>query len=470
VSAPRDHPALAIEGLTKIYGSSGNGVRNLQLTVPRGGLHGFLGRNGAGKTTTLKCIMGLLRPEGGEFELFGEPYDPANSFRLRGRIGYSPELPIFPAHLTGRKVLQQYGRMRGLAPAGIRQETKYLFETLELTGAADSKVPTYSKGMQAKLGIAVAMLGDPELLVLDEPTSGLDPVAMAELRGLLRGLVTGQNGGRTVLLSSHQLHEVQQLCSSVTIIDGGSTIVEGPVDQLVHMMTGGVEVYRAEFQSLDEPLIADIRSLPEVALVEPVEASMNALRIRLKSETDLRETFARLAVAHRTFLLSCVRETLSVEDLFLWFVQGRRKAPAVQQPIGPPRVSPPRVVPSPSVSAIQQMPERGVPLVPPSTRAAPENPIAPLPAAIAPSAPAMESPVLQLQTEIRNLEKALDEQKNWLSQLDGDLENGRIERDRFDEKERSGLDRIAEIEKDLAERRQQLPKDTAENPSGERNP
>ena len=197
---------------------------------------------------------------------------------------------------------------------------------------------------------------------------------------------------------------------------------------------------------------------------------MNALRIRLKSETDLRETFARLAVAHRTFLLSCVRETLSVEDLFLWFVQGRRKAPAVQQPIGPPRVSPPRVVPSPSVSAIQQMPERGVPSVPPSTRAAPENPIAPLPAAIAPSAPAMESPVLQLQTEIRNLEKALDEQKNLLSQLDGDLENGRIERDRFDEKERSGLDRIAEIEKDLAERRQQLPKDTAENPSGERNP
>src|SRR5947209_10941741 len=236
--------------------------------------------------------------------------------------------------------------MMGLAAAEIRQETTYLFRSLELTGAADSKVPTYSKGMQAKLGIAVAMLGDPELLILDEPTSGLDPVAMAELREFLRGLVTGQNGGRTVLLSSHQLHEVQQLCSSVTIIDGGSTIVEGPVDQLMHMLTGGGEVYRAEFQSLDEPLFSDIRSLPEVALVEPVEASMHALRIRLKSDTDLRETFARLAVAHRTFLLSCVRETLSVEDLFLWFVQGRRKAPAVQQPIGPPRVSPPRVVPS----------------------------------------------------------------------------------------------------------------------------
>src|SRR5947209_19374718 len=124
---------------------------------------------------------------------------------------------------------------------------------------------------------------------------------------------------------------------------------------------------------------------------------MNALRIRLKSETDLRETFARLAVAHRTFLLSCVRETLSVEDLFLWFVQGRRKAPAVQQPIGPPRVSPPRVVPSPSVSAIEQMPDRGVQLVAPSTRAAPEDPFAPLHAAIGPSAPALDRPVPQVQ-------------------------------------------------------------------------
>ncbi len=469
MSAPRDHPALAIEGLTKIYGNSGNGVRNLQLTVPRGGLHGFLGRNGAGKTTTLKCIMGLLRTEGGRFELFGEPYDPAKGFKLRGRIGYSPELPIFPAHLTGRKVLQQYGRMRGLAPAGIRQETKYLLETLELTGAADSKVPTYSKGMQAKLGIAVALLGDPELLILDEPTSGLDPVAMAELRGLLRGLVTGQNGGRTVLLSSHQLHEVQQLCSSVTILDGGSTIVEGPVDQLVHTLTGGVEVYRAEFQSLDEPLIADIRSLPEVALVDPLQGSVNALRIRLKSETDLRQAFARLAVAHGTFLLSCERETLSVEDLFLWFVQGHRKTPATQQPVGPPRVSLPRGAPSPPVRAIQQMPARVSPSVLQSTRAAPENPIAPLPAAIAPSAPTMESRVLELQTEIANLEKALGDQRNLLSQLDGDFQNGQIERDRFDEKERSGLDRIAEIEKDLAERRQRLPKDTAENPSGKRN-
>ncbi len=469
MSASHDHPALEIKDLTKIYGGSGNGVRSLQLTVPRGGLHGFLGRNGAGKTTTLKCIMGLLRTEGGQFELFGEPYNPARGFKLRRRIGYSPELPIFPAHLTGRKVLEQYGRMRGLAPADIRHETTYLFKTLELQGAADSKVPTYSKGMQAKLGIAMAMLGDPELLILDEPTSGLDPVAMAELRELLRGLA-GQNSGRTVLLSSHQLHEVQQLCSSVTIIDGGSTIIEGPVDQLIHSLMGGGEVYRAEFQSLNEPMISDIRSLPEVALAEPVEGSVNALRIRLSSEADLRETFARLAVARGTFLLSCERETLSVEDLFLWLVQGYRKTPAIWQPVGLPSVSPPVRAPSPPVRAIQEMPSKGPSLVPGLMSAAPENPITPLPAAIAPAAPARESWVLNLQAEIASLEKSLDDQKHLLSQLDGELQNGRIERDRFDEMERSGLDRIAEIEKDLAARRQQLPKDPTENRSGEPSP
>jgi ABC-type uncharacterized transport system ATPase subunit len=359
--------------------------------------------------------------------------------------------------------------MRGLAPADIRQETTYLFDELELTGAADGKVPTYSKGMQAKLGIAMAMLGDPELLILDEPTSGLDPVAMAELRELLLGLVAGRNSGRTVLLSSHQLHEVQQLCSSVTIIDGGSTIVEGPVDQLIHTLTGGAEVYRAEFQSLNEPLISEIQSLPEVALVEGVEGSVNALRIRLSSETDLRETFARLAVARGTFLLSCERETLSVEDLFLSLVQGHRKTPAIRQPVGPPRVPTPVRAPSPPVLAIQEIPAKGAPSVPEPMRAAPENPIAPLPTAIAPSIPATESWVLNLQTEIANLEKALDEQRGLLSQLDGEFQNGQIERDRFDEMERSGLDRIAEIEKDLADRRQQLPKDTTENPSGTRN-
>ncbi|HEV2119154.1 MAG TPA: ABC transporter ATP-binding protein [Candidatus Bathyarchaeia archaeon] len=313
-------PALTVEGLTKLYGGSGNGVRDLKLSVPRGSLHGFLGRNGAGKTTTMKCIMGLLRRDKGRFSLFGEPYDPFRSFQLRRRIGYSPELPTFPAHLKGREVLEQYGRMRGLRKTEARYETSLLLRQLELTEAADQKAMTYSKGMKAKLGIAIAMLGDPELLILDEPTSGLDPVAISDLRKLLRGLVSGAEGGRTVLLSSHQMYEVQQLCTSVTIIDQGVTKAEGHLIQLMQQVKRS-SAYRAEFARLDEPLVAAIRSLPDVSTVEPASGVSKTLRIQAKPNVDLRETLARLAVNQGTLLLSCEQETLAVEDVFLSFVQ-----------------------------------------------------------------------------------------------------------------------------------------------------
>ncbi len=368
MSAASADPALLVEGLTKRYGGSGNGVRDLRLSVPRGGIHGFLGRNGAGKTTTMKCIMGLLRRDAGRFALFGEPYDPLRNFQLRRRIGYSPELPTFPAHLTGREVLEQYGRMRGLGKVELRQEATFLLRQLELTDAADQKARTYSKGMQSKLGIAVAMLGDPEMLILDEPTSGLDPVAMAELRKLLRGLASPGNGGRTVLLSSHQLFEVQQLCSSVTIIDQGATRAEGSLDQLMQRVMGGT-TYRAEFQSLGEPLIAAIRSLPEVSRVEPIPGVAKTLRIWPKSNVDLREVLARLAVNRGTLLLSCERETLSVEDLFLSFVQ--QAPPQGDQPSAPPD----QYQPSPPVQPV--VPQ--APINPPaeSYQPLPVNPIAP---------------------------------------------------------------------------------------------
>jgi ABC-2 type transport system ATP-binding protein len=320
LSSSPQGPALTVDGLTKLYGGSGNGVRDLKMSVPRGALHGFLGRNGAGKTTTMKCIMGLLRRDKGRFTVFGEPYDPSRNFNLRRRIGYSPELPTFPSHLTGREVLEQYGRMRGLRKTEARYESTFLLRQLELTEAADQKAVTYSKGMGAKLGIAVAMLGDPDLLILDEPTSGLDPVAISELRNLLRGLVSGKEGGRTVLLSSHQMYEVQQLCTSVTIVDQGVTKAEGTLSQLMQQVKR-TSAYRAEFARLDDPLVIAIRALPDVSSAEPIPGASNRLRIQTKTNIDLRETLARLAVSQGTLLLSCEQETLAVEDVFLSYVQ-----------------------------------------------------------------------------------------------------------------------------------------------------
>src|SRR5439155_2202280 len=168
------------------------------------------------------------------------------------------------------------------------------------------------------------------------------------------------------------------------------------------------------------------------------------LRIRLNSEADLRETFARLAVARGTFLLSCERETLSVEDLFLWLVQGYRKTPAIWQPVGLPSVSPPVRAPSPPVRAIQEMPSKGPSLVPGLMSAAPENPITPLPAAIAPAAPAGESWFRNGQAGAGGPGSCLEVQRLWRSRLDGGCRRGGIGRDGSVEMGRPGFARIAE--------------------------
>ena len=325
-------PALEIDNLVQLYGSSQNGVRGLTMRVPARSVHGFLGRNGAGKTTTMKCIMGLLRAQEGEMRVFGAPYRPRRDLPLRLRIGYSPELPSFPAHLSAREVLELYGRMRGLGAHELEGEIRYLSEHLGLREVLFQRVRTLSKGTVARLGVGVAMLGDPDLLILDEPTSGLDPVAIAELRDLLLGLVRGSVGAsRTVLLSSHQLGEAQRLCSSVTIIDRGVAVGEGPVDRLIEQVSGGV-IYRVEFRGLSGGLLGAIQEVPGVREVTSVPGASSVIRIRAAGDVDPREDLARLAVQHQALLLSCDREPVSLEDLFLALVGHRGPPPAFLAP------------------------------------------------------------------------------------------------------------------------------------------
>ena len=325
-------PALEIDNLVQLYGSSQNGVRGLTMRVPARSVHGFLGRNGAGKTTTMKCIMGLLRAQEGEMRLFGAPYRPRRDLPLRLRIGYSPELPSFPAHLRAREVLELYGRMRGLGARELEGEIRYLSEHLGLQEVLTQRVRTLSKGTVARLGVGVAMLGDPDLLILDEPTSGLDPVAIAELRDLLLGLVRGSVGAsRTVLLSSHQLGEAQRLCSSVTIIDRGVAVGEGPVDRLIEQVSGGA-IYRVEFKALSGGLLSAVQGVPGVREVTSVPGSSSVIRIRASGDADPREDLARLALQYQALLLSCDREAVSLEDLFLAFVGHRGPPTALPAP------------------------------------------------------------------------------------------------------------------------------------------
>ena len=214
---------IRTDGLTKRYGKI-VAVDGLSMEVRRGHVYGLLGPNGSGKTTTMGMLLGLVRPTSGSFNLFGSSDGHRDALH---RIGSVVETPAFYPYLSGRQNLAYF---QGISGRGEPSELDELLERVGLASRGGDRFQTYSLGMKQRLGLAYAMLGDPELLFLDEPTNGMDPEGMAEVRELVRGLGTG---GRTVLLSSHLLHEVEQVCDSVTIISRGRLIAQGAVADLL---------------------------------------------------------------------------------------------------------------------------------------------------------------------------------------------------------------------------------------------
>jgi ABC-2 type transport system ATP-binding protein len=214
---------IQTDALTKRYGRV-MAVDGLSMEVRRGHVYGLLGPNGSGKTTTMGMLLGLVRPTSGGFSLFGEAGRQEEALR---RIGAIVETPSFYPYLSGRQNLAYF---QGISGRGSPGEIDELLDRVGLLARADSRFQTYSLGMKQRLGLAYAMLGDPDLLFLDEPTNGMDPEGMIEVRDLIRSLGTG---GRTVLLSSHLLHEVEQVCDSVTIISKGKLIAQGEVSELL---------------------------------------------------------------------------------------------------------------------------------------------------------------------------------------------------------------------------------------------
>ena len=214
---------IQTEALTKRYGDI-LAVDALSMEVRRGHVYGLLGPNGSGKTTTMGILLGLIAPTSGTFRLFGGMDDHRKALH---RIGAIVETPAFYPYLSGRRNLAYF---QGISGRGSPGEIDDLLDRVGLLARADSRFQTYSLGMKQRLGLAYAMLGDPELLFLDEPTNGMDPEGMIEVRDLIRSIGTE---GRTVLLSSHLLHEVEQVCDSVTIISRGRLIAQGEVAELL---------------------------------------------------------------------------------------------------------------------------------------------------------------------------------------------------------------------------------------------
>ncbi|HEX3839691.1 MAG TPA: ABC transporter ATP-binding protein [Acidimicrobiales bacterium] len=217
--------AVETHGLTKRFGSHA-AVNDVELLVPRGSAFGYLGPNGAGKTTLIRVLLGLTHADAGSMSLLGYPV-PAHRAQALARVGAIVDEPRFHGHLSGRQNLQILAAAR--EPAA-RNRIEPSLERVGILHRADDRVSKYSMGMRQRLGVAACLLGDPQLLILDEPMNGLDPAGMQDMREMILSLVAE---GRTVMLSSHLLDEVERTCDAVAIVDRGNVIRQGPISELL---------------------------------------------------------------------------------------------------------------------------------------------------------------------------------------------------------------------------------------------
>jgi ABC-2 type transport system ATP-binding protein len=225
------NPVIETEGLSRSFGVV-RAVEAVDLRVERASVYAFLGANGAGKTTTIRMLLGLIRPDAGTVRMFGEPFRRG----LLARVGALVETPSLYPHLTGRENLEVTRRLTGRTRAQVERA----LATVRLTDAAGRAVAGYSLGMRQRLGLALALLGDPDLLVLDEPTNGLDPAGIREIRELVSRLAAER--GLTVFISSHLLAEVEQMATHVGIIERGSLLFQGTLKSLQARMQPRLEI------------------------------------------------------------------------------------------------------------------------------------------------------------------------------------------------------------------------------------
>jgi ABC-2 type transport system ATP-binding protein len=290
---------IEVEGLTKRFGST-LAVDALSFRVEPGRLTGFLGPNGAGKTTTLRVVLGLVRPTAGSARVLGQAYADLDS--PTRRVGAVLETSSFHPGRSGRNHLRVIAAAGGIR----RSRLEEVLELVQLAGTARRRVKTYSLGMRQRLSLAVALLGDPEVLVLDEPANGLDPQGMRWLRDLLRAL---SNEGRTILVSSHVLAEVEQLADDVVIIDRGRLVAQAPVAEIAARASGGTLVRT--------PAPEQLRDVLTAAELEVVATDGGRLTVAAPPDR-----VGELAAQHGIVLHELRAETATLEEGFLELIAG----------------------------------------------------------------------------------------------------------------------------------------------------
>lgn len=306
---------IEVEDLVVVYRNgkkSKRAVDGISFRVRRGECVGFIGPNGAGKSSTIKAIMGFLFPASGNATVFGLP---AGSVESRKQIGYLPEVALYYPFMKGRELLELYGGLHRIPGKELKSRVPELLERVGLTGAGETLIRHYSKGMQQRLGIAQAIISDPDCLIFDELSAGLDPLGRHDLREVLLEL---KRKGTTIFFSSHELSEVETLCDRAIMIHEGKIVCEGHVADLMKPL----DQYEIEF-SLSNG--ADIRS------VVPASARVQSNGNRKRVEVNSHETYSRLLTyfinAGATIHHSEARR-ISLEDFFINLVRpdGKTKA------------------------------------------------------------------------------------------------------------------------------------------------
>jgi ABC-2 type transport system ATP-binding protein len=257
-------------------------------------------------------LVGLLRADKGRAKILGDDVK-GDDPRMRQKVGYLPELPKFPKHLTGQELLEIYGQMYGMSRSQLKTDVPKLLETVDLAGRSKSRIGSYSKGMQQRLGIAQALLSDPELLILDEPSIGLDPVGMVEVRDLIKSVASH---GRTVLLSSHLLYEVEQMCTHVTIVNHGVSLASGPIGEVTKNLSGKTSL-EVEIVNMKDSIEEAIREMP---FVSSLTRRDQHLSIQLQTKDDVRTQISQLITSKGGIIVHMAQRGSDLENVFLQLV------------------------------------------------------------------------------------------------------------------------------------------------------
>lgn len=281
---------IEIRDLTKQYGTK-TAVDHLNLDIHRGEVFGLLGPNGAGKTTTILMLLGLTEPTAGTAEICGRNCA-RNPLDVKSIVGYLPDNTGFYTDMTGRQNLRFTGRLNGLEGQELEERIEMLLERVGMTYAADQKAGTYSKGMRQRLGIADVLMKDPEIIIMDEPTLGIDPEGIRQLLALIEELA--KEDGRTIMISSHQLHQIQQVCDRVGIFVEGRLIASGTLAQLEEQIRkNGSYLLEIETQPCDDRVLGMLYQQPGVQKIEK-----EGNRFLITGKTDLRGELTRFLGEH----------------------------------------------------------------------------------------------------------------------------------------------------------------------------